>query len=177
MAVFVESPWPFLLIGMAAEAVLAILLAQTGRGKFLWAMIGVGALTLVGLAVERLVVTDREAVENTLDAAVAAVAANDLPKVLSFTAPTAQKSRAEAQWILGRFQVDMARISGLEITLNRLTSPPTARAKFLAIGHGRDRTGQMPYNAFRQHVVVVLQLDGDRWLVTECSIEGLDTIR
>jgi len=177
MAIFVESPWPFLLIGIAAEAILAILLVQTGRGKFLVAMIGVGALTLLALLVERLIVTDREAVENTLDAAVAAVEANDINRVLAFTAPTAQKPRADAQWILSRFEVQMARITGLDITVNRLTSPRTAKAKFLAIGHGRDRQGQMPYTSFSQHVVVELRLYGDRWLVTECGIEGLDTIR
>jgi hypothetical protein len=177
MAIFIESPWPFLLIGIAAEAVLAVLLVQTGRGKFLGAMLGVAVLTLAGLAVEHFVVTDRKAVANTLDEAVAAVEANDLGRVLACTAPTASKPRADARLVLGRFKVEMARMHNLEITINRLTSPPTATAKFVAMGHGQDRQGQMPYTSFSQHVVVELRCYDDRWLVTDCNIEDFDSIR
>jgi hypothetical protein len=73
--IFLESPWPILLIGIAAEAVLAILLLRTGQGKWLLAMLGAGLVVLLGLLVERLVVTDGKLVQQTLDAAVAAVEA------------------------------------------------------------------------------------------------------
>ena len=62
MVIFLESPWPILLIGIAVEAVLAVMLLRTGQGRLLWAMLGMAAVVLLGLAVERLVVTDREAV-------------------------------------------------------------------------------------------------------------------
>ena len=36
------------------------MLLRTGRGRLLWAMLGTAALVLLGVFVERLVVTDRE---------------------------------------------------------------------------------------------------------------------
>ena len=78
MMIFVESPWPILFIGIAIEAVLALLLLRTGLGKYLIAMIGVAVVVAAGLVVEHFVITDRKAVAQTLDAAVAAVRTNNL---------------------------------------------------------------------------------------------------
>jgi hypothetical protein len=173
MAMFVESPWPILFVGIAVEGVLAMLLLQTGRGKFLIAMIGVAAVVVVGLIVERLVVTDREAVEHTLDAAVAAVRKNDVNGLLACIAPSAQNARGLSQWVLGRFEIEEGRISDLDIKVTRQTSPPSATAKFLAVGKARDRMGQVPYEGYMQHVAVELQLQGGRWLVTDYNLPDL----
>jgi hypothetical protein len=173
MTALVESPWPVLFIGIVVEAALGLALLKTGRGKLLWAMIGVGVLTLLGLVVERLVVTDREAVADTLDAAAAAVEANDLERLLSYISPTAQRPQADSRFVLGRFEVSKARVRNLEVSINRLTSPPTAKAKFTAFGQGRDRQGVFPYQAYSQQVIVELRLEGDRWLVTDYSVEDV----
>ena len=61
----------------------------------LWAMLAVAAVVLVGLAVEHFVVTDRKAVENTLDECVAAVKANDINRLLECISPTASQVRAK----------------------------------------------------------------------------------
>jgi hypothetical protein len=166
MVILVESPWPILFIGIAIEAVLGFLLLQTGRGKFLIAMIGVAVLVIVGLVVERLVVTDREALEQTLDAAVAAVRRNDLQGALDCISSSAEPPRSLTRWVLGRVDVQEAHISDLNINVNRLTSPPTADATFLAVGRGRDRRGEWPYQGFAQRVRLQLRLEGGRWLVT-----------
>jgi len=174
MVIFVESPWPILFIGIAVEAVLAFLLLRTGQGKFLIAMLGVAAFVVVGLVVERLVVTDREAVEQTLDAAVAAVRKNDLNGVLDCISPSAQDDRNHIRWVLGRVDVQEAHISDLDIKVNRLTSPPTADAKFLAVGRGKDKKGEWPYQGFAHRVVVQLRLEGGRWLVTGYDFPDTD---
>jgi hypothetical protein len=166
MVIFLESPWPILFIGIAVEAVLGMMLMQSGRGKYLVAMIGMAVVVVVGLIVERLVVTDREAVRQTLDAAVAAVRKNDVNGLLDCISPSAKKPRDESRWLLSLVDVEEGHISDLDIKVNRLTSPPTAQAKFLAVGRGRDRTGEFPYQGFAQRVDVQLQLQGDRWLVT-----------
>ena len=174
MTFLVESPWPVLFTGIAIEAGLAIALLRTGQGKLLWWMLLVGVLTLAGFGIERLVVTDREAVTNTLDAAASAVEDNDLQRLLGCISPSAQQPRDQSRWVLERFDVDKAWICNLEIDINRLTSPPTAKARFQAIGKGRDRKGQIPYNTSQpQRVVVNLRLEGDRWLVTGYDIEGV----
>ena len=55
---------------------------------------------------------------------------------------------------VGPRQVEDAHIHDLEITINRLTSPPTAKARFLAIGKGRDRKNEFPYHELSRRVVV-----------------------
>lgn len=173
MVIVLESPWPILFIGIAVEAVLAVVLLRTGRGAVLWGMIGVAAFVLLGLLIEWLVVTEREAVEYTLDACVAAVEANDVERLLSCISPSAQQARKDARWVLGRVQVERARINDLEIKINRLTSPPTATARFQAIGTGRDRKGESPYQTFGQRVTVELRQENARWLVAGYNIEDL----
>ena len=42
MTFLLESPWPALVFGIFAEALLGIILLRTGRGVLLWAMAGVG---------------------------------------------------------------------------------------------------------------------------------------
>jgi hypothetical protein len=169
MSSLVEGPWYILLTGIVIEAVLGFLLLQTGRGKLLWAMIGVAIITGLGLVAERMIVTDREAVGATLDAAVAAVQKNDLQGVLKCISPSAKGTRLEATWILERFEVNSAWIRDLDIKVNTLTSPPSAKATFQAIGQGKDRKGEIPYQGYEQRVVVELQKEGDRWLVTGCN--------
>jgi hypothetical protein len=173
MAIFVESPWPILFIGIAVEAVLGMTLLQTGRGKYLNAMIGVAAAVVVGLVVERFVVTDREAVRNTLDAAVVAVRKGDLHGLLECIAPSAQGPRKMSRHVLDRYEVEEGKISDLEIAINRQTSPPTATATFLAVGRGKDRAGEFPYQGFVQQVTVELQLQDGRWLVTGYKLPNL----
>jgi hypothetical protein len=166
MVIFLESPWPILFVGIAVEAVLGMALMHTGRGKFFIAMIGVAVLVVIGLVVERLVVTDREVVESTLDAAVVAVKRNDLNGLLDCIAPTAKEPRELSRWVLSRCEVEDVRISDLQIKVNRLTSPPTAKAEFVAVGKGKDRLAEFPYQAVAQRVVVQLRLQDGRWLVT-----------
>jgi hypothetical protein len=174
MAFLVEGPWTILFIGIVVEAILGVILMQTGRGKFLIAMIGVAVVVGALLIVERLVVTDREAVTSTLDAAVAAVKKNDVNGLLDCIAPSAESPRELSRWVLKRCEVEEAHISDLEIKVNRLTSPPSAAAKFLAVGKGKDRMGEVPYQAFGQKVEVQLELRGGRWLVTGYKLLDFD---
>ena len=130
MMIFVESPWPILFIGIAVEAVLAFLLLRTGLGKFLIAMIVVAVFVAVGLIVEHFVMTDRKAVTQTLDAAVAAVRRNDLQGALDCISPSAREARSLTARVFAWVEFQEAYISGLEINVNRLTSPASAEAKF-----------------------------------------------
>lgn len=175
--ILLESPWPWLLLGIAAEAALAVALVRTQRGHLIWAMLGVAVVMLLGLAVERVVVTEREAVEMTLDEGVAAARANNLNRLLACISPKATKARNYAAWVMSRAEVQEAYIHGLEITINRLTSPPTARARFSAIGRGRDRRGEFPDQPFAQRVVVELRREGGRWLVSDFKVEDFELPR
>jgi hypothetical protein len=166
MSLLFENPLRIIFIGVIVEVILGIVLLRTGRGALLWAMIGVFALTGIAVVVERLVVTEKERVEMTLDGITSALEANDLNRVLGFIAPTAVQTRNRAAWALGRIEVQSARIYRLEITINRLTTPMTARASFFGHISYRDRQGEIPYSNYGSRFVVDLRKQGDAWVVT-----------
>jgi hypothetical protein len=168
--IFLESPWPILGIGIAIVAVLGILLLQTGRSKFLWGIVGTVIFVLIGLAVEHFVVTERELVEHTIDSGVAAVRANDLQAMLACISPSATKPQADARLIHSMFVVTKANISDLEVTINRLTSPPSAKATFLAVCTVRGRSGEELGGGTLCHVTVTLHREDDHWLVSDYTI-------
>jgi hypothetical protein len=168
-----ESPWPILSAGIAAEALLAILLLRTGQGRILWAMLGAALLIAAGLVVEWFVVTEREAVEQRLDQAAAAVAANDLEALLACISTTAPKTQRDARWVLGLVEFSKARLSDMEISINRLTSLPTAKAKFLAIGTARDRKSGDFNGTFVRTVTATLRKENGRWMIGEYTVEDL----
>ncbi len=169
-----ESPWPILLGGIVIEALLALALLRTGRGRFLWIMLGVGVLVGAGLLLERCITTDREAVEDCLDAIVAAAEANDINRLLENVSPKAVKVQIEARAVLSRVEVTKARLTDLETKINRLTNPPSAKVKFRVIGTARDRSGEIPYQGFAEFLAVDLRQENGRWLVFDYSFENAE---
>ena len=170
--IFLESPWPILLVGIAAESLLAILLLRTGQGRWLWAMFAAGLLVLLGLLAEHFVVTDRKAIINTLDTAAAAVEANDLKRLLDCVSPSAEEIRRGAPQVFARCEFRKVRIHSLEIKINHLTSPPTATVNFQAVGSAKDRLGENPYPGFAEAVSVTLRHEQGRWLVADYNVDG-----
>ena len=174
MTVLVEDPMPIIFIGIVVEAILAACLIGTRRGVLLAPMAGVLVLVLLGVVVERIVVTEVERVEAVLDGVAAALKANDLDRVQQYLSRSAVQSRHRAQWALGRVEILKAKISNLEITVNDLTSPPTAKAKFSGMASFNDRKGEWPYHShYCPSIVVELRLEGDRWMITDHSEDGL----
>ncbi len=171
MITLVEDPMPIIFFGIVAEAILAAVLLRTGRGIALVAMIGVALLVLLGLGVERLVVTEREEVEAAIDGIAAALEANDLDRVLSFVDPAAGHTRGRAAWAMERAEVLDTKVRNLSINVNHFTSPPTARAEFNGVIRLRDRRGQFPYDNYAAKFTVEFRREGERWLITD-HVEG-----
>jgi hypothetical protein len=169
--IFLESPWPILFVGIALEAILAIALARTGRGVLLWGMLGAAVLIVIGLVAERLVVTDQKSIRATLDEAAAAVAANNIDRLLKCISPSALAVRQRARLALRRIEVHEIRLSNLDIQINRLTALPTARVALRALGRGRDRLDRFPYDSFAEPLTVELRKENGRWLVTGYEAE------
>jgi hypothetical protein len=166
--IFLESPWPILLLGIAAEAILAIALVRTGRGVLLWAMIGVGLVVVAGVVVERLVVTERERVAETINGAARAVEKGDLNGILSYVSPSAAATRAAAQQWHGSYEISEIKVRNLDVKINKLTSPPTALAEFNVLVTGRVKGGMMEYAGTQPgKVTLQLRLEGGRWLIAD----------
>lgn len=171
MTLFVESPWPAITIGVVLEIALAIALARTGRGVLIVAMGLVLAATVGMLAVERLVITEIEEVADALDAVETALVANDPPRVLALFSPTSPR-RAEVESALARFRVRDARVGrDLELVINRLTSPTSARAYFTGRIEAHDLRREVPYENMFRKFKVTLRRENGRWLIYDYAVQ------
>jgi hypothetical protein len=170
MTTLVEDPMPLIFLGIVGEAVLGIILLKTGRGALLWAMAALLGIVLAGIALEGFVVTEREEVEATLEGVAAALQANNRTRLLNtqqYLTNSAGDSREQIRWALDRVTFSRVRITDLEITINRLTNPPTARARVEGIARFKDRRGEFPYESYPiNDLIVNLRLESGRWLIT-----------
>lgn len=167
MVVLLEDPLPILFVGVLAEALLGLAFFHTGRKEILAGMIGVALLIGGALTVEALVVTDREAIEAQLDRGAEALLRGDTEAVMALIAPEAFTTRSRAAFVLENLKFHWIKIRNLEITVNRLTSPPTAEARFRVAFHFEERTGQYPYRYDEVGLVVEFMLTDQGWLVAD----------
>ncbi len=168
MTTLVENPMPIIFLGIIAEALLATMFVSTRQGAIIWAMLGVLVLVFAGVALELLVVTEVERVEATLDGVADALEDNDLKRLLEqYISTRAMNTRRRAINAMGMVEITSAKISGLDITINRLTSPPTADARFRGAIHFEPQNEMVHYRYYAADFDVELRLEGDRWLITD----------
>lgn len=166
MTTLVENPFPIILVGVLAMAVCAAALVRTGRGIFLVAIGAIALLTAAGVAFEKLVVTQREEVEQVVDAAAAAVRANQLEGVLDHLSPDAGRARDLIRWAFSRATFEDVRLTRLEIRVINTASPPLAKAEITGYVRCRDRLGEYPYDAVPIDGTLEFRKIDSRWLVT-----------
>ncbi|HEY2881085.1 MAG TPA: hypothetical protein VGJ15_01600 [Pirellulales bacterium] len=167
---FTENPLPLLLLGGIVLLVLFVFLMKTGRGVVLMAMAGVALMMGLAVLTDQLIVTERERVADVIYQAANAAQRNDTDQILSYIAPSAEQTKAEAQrWIGmgGSVKLDQVSISAMEVTMHRKDNPPTATADFRIYAHGdyHDRTFSSP-GTYLGHATVKFERQGDKWLVT-----------
>ncbi len=177
MTILFETPVPVLLAGLLATAVLAVLHLNTRRRELLIGMAAVVALTAGGVALERWVKTDREQISDLLDQLAAALRADGLeantpqlviPAVYECISPTAERTRLLAKTNLMLVEILGAKHSNLRVEVNRLTSPPTAEARFDALVTGRGRgylADMVTERMYPIEFVVVMRQEDGRWLI------------
>jgi hypothetical protein len=175
MTSLVETPVPAIIAGVVAVAILAVAFFQTGRGLFLVAIGGAVLLTLVAVGVEYVVVTDREEVEAALYGLADAMVANNKDAAVACLSPSARQTRSRADWAFARFKVTRATISDLEITVNKLTSPPSAKAEFLGLIGVHDRQGEFSTDLHPIRFTVEYRKEHGRWLITGHAENGAET--
>jgi hypothetical protein len=170
MSLLVESPWPAISAGVLALVLLAIAYANTRRRGLLAAGGGVIALMALLVLLELVVVTEREAVEQTLDSVAAALETNDVDAVMVYLAPDATRIRAAVQGYLPSVTITDAKVGNdLKVTINRLTSPPTARAEFTGRISFDTQAGarSMPYSNLVRKFAIKLQKRHEAWLLSD----------
>jgi len=168
---FVEDPTPTLVLAALTIGVLVLALVKTGRGGLLYAIAGVGVVTVLILALEWFVVTDKEVVEYSLSGACHELEANNVNGVLSYIDPKSPAyGRLKSE--LSRFRVSRASYNRLDVKVNRNTNPPTATADFMGYIQAKDTRGEIPFETVARRFTVELKLEGDRWLLKSYKIEG-----
>jgi hypothetical protein len=168
MTMFLENPMPVIFVGILLEAALATIFVSSRNRSILLAMAAVLVLVFAGVALERWVVTDVERVEAALDGTAAALEANDLNQILTqCVSPRATRTQAHARQALGLVEITSTKMNNLSITINPLTSPPTATAEFRGVFHFEPKTAYITQRFYTSDFVVELRLESDRWLITD----------
>jgi hypothetical protein len=172
MTWLMENPAAIITGGVLLELALAVVLLRSGRGVVLALMLLAALATAGLLAIERLVVTDNEAVRDTLDRVAATLLTNDLDKVLAFVDPHADEVRQHARMVLPGLDFKEAHIGGdVDLKFHPLVSPPRVTAQFFAHFRVQERHGSsFGHDQAVQRLRVELHRVDGRWLITDAQV-------
>ncbi len=172
MSWLLEDPTPMLVATALIVGILTLALVKTGRGGFLYAIVGVAVLAGGLLTLEILVVTDKEEISDQLSAAATALESNDPRAVQTFIDPASPMYRQVASE-MSRVKINSAGFKRLQVTLGRGPNPQTAEVRFIGHISAKDTRGEVPYENFIRPFTVQLKRESDRWLLTGYEIEGM----
>jgi hypothetical protein len=166
MAMLTENPIAIVVVGALAAVFAAVVFLARRTSASLMALAGIIAVTVLLLVVERVVVTDREAVEAGLEEVLAALEANDVRRVLASIDPTsAVNVKADVEALMPRVKVTTANAAAVAVEVNGAASPPTATCEFRAYLNGTHGSSGTPLLYMNQKVLIGWTKRGDRWLI------------
>ena len=160
----VSSPYYIAAIGFGAAIILGGSWIKTGRRPLLYLLGAALALTSVLLLVGQLVVTDEEAVRDTLHQMARDVEKNDLRLVLSHVHDDAARSiveQAEYEFPRQKFKSVKVWNNKLVIKIHNDRQPPEATAKFFVTINGDFWKGQHPNQTVLLDVTIKFKQDQD----------------
>ena len=177
VALFTENIWIWVIFG--GFFIVAGVILSSASGKIGWLFKGLfaGLVTLaVGAVLVYLVPTDRKEIKRTIYELADAVERNDVDGVLNLIEAPALKTQTKAKFHMALAKISRARVGQLKIkSVNRFTSPPTARVAFNGGVSGRVSV-LSSYPAADFSIVVYFEdvelgkCDDGRWRVTDnCS--------
>lgn len=159
-----EQWLPIVFVALIVEAILFIVLVQTGRKAVLYLMVAVGVLAVLLVGVERVVVTERERVEAAVYGIRDAMKRNDLDGVLDLISPQAKDVRNDARRGFDQLRVEDAIVkSNLTIAVHPDSTPPLAVAEFNGVIIGGDKHGQVEHYTAPYYFVLTFRKEGDAW--------------
>jgi len=172
MSWLTEDPTLLLVIGALVIAALAVALVKTGRVVMIAWMLAVAAVVGVGVLTERLIVTEREEVGQTIEQVRRAFLANDANEVLAHVSTESNQVRRQVDWALRAAELLEVRITdGPHIEVNNFTTPPSATAELIAVAKVRLHSGTSIYDQYAARFFLRLTKRSDRWLIEEVEKE------
>ena len=125
-----------------------------------------------GVALERTIETDREALRRTLKEISAAIKSDDFQQVNAYIAPDATQLRGLATAGMERARLSQVYFHNIEIRVNDLTVPTTAELRFVVAFRGRGKgssffvsTDFEFYDQYR--FTATFEKHDNRWLATD----------
>jgi hypothetical protein len=167
MAILLENPVAIVVAGgVAATLALVVFLSRRSLGPLI-ALAAIFGLTLLLLVVERVVVTDREAIEDSVEEVLAAIEANNVQGVLANIDPAAAGVRSDVEALMPQIKVISANAGGILVEVQVAATAPTATSQFRAFLQGTHGSSGMSVAYINQRVDIEWVKRGDRWLISD----------
>lgn len=161
-----EDSLLYVVLGTITAVVLGFAWLQTGRKQLAYALAIIVFLTLAVVIVERVVVTDREAVSAVLRAAARDIERNDLRGLLQHLHSQAPQIRAQAEAEFPKYRFESVSIKpNLEITFDGPKDPNEAVAKFNVMVIGSHRDDTIEHWRAPRYVIVTFRKERGEWRV------------
>jgi hypothetical protein len=142
MNLFLEQPLAVVIAGVILGVIAGIAWNSTGRKEWLIGLGAVVVLTIAGLIVEQFVVTDREAIEATLEEIARDVQSNNLRAVLSHISANNAELQRKAEAEMPNYRFDECRVTKVHgIEVDASLEPRSAIVEFNVIASGSFREG------------------------------------
>jgi hypothetical protein len=169
MTLFLENPLPIWSFGAVCFAISVIVFfAKRSLGSII-GLVGVIAVTLLLLFVERVVVTPSEQVEQSLTLLMDAIEANDLPAIVSMIDPSAKHVRSDAETLMPQVKVKETGSTSVRVEVDESVNPLRATAFFRGRIDGTHARAGMRIFYF-DNVEIDWQQVGDRWLIVDYRV-------
>lgn len=162
-----EDPLPIVVMGAVLVIGLGVGFVKTGRRTLAIAAAATVLLVAALIALERMVVTDREQVESTLFEIASSIERNEIDAALEHIAPDApgvHHASSELRRVEFR-EVDIK--PNLEIEVFPERTPPTAEARFNVMVILSVPALRLTNERYPRYVEVTFRKEGDRWLVED----------
>ena len=161
-----EDAFVPLIVGVVVTLATAYFWLQTGYRVLLQSALVSLLLTIAIVVVERLVETDREQIERTLQAIAQDVERNDLEAVLGWVHSSATETRRRAEADFPRYEFHHVSVKrNLEIAVLQDEPPREVAANFNVVVVVSDRGGLFQQTRAPVFVEVEFKREEDRWKV------------
>jgi len=125
---------------------------------------------LLLVLVERIVVTEREQVETTLQQLMANIEAGDVPAVLSLIDPQAAKMRSDIEILMPQADIESTGATAVRVEVDSDAKPPTAVSRFRGKIDGVHRSSGMRLFFFDE-VEISWVKRGESWQAEGYSVQ------
>ena len=168
MSELLERPVLVGLMGSVIAILACYFWLQTGHKRLLQLSIGALLLTLLGVTIERLVVTDREAVKATLHEIAQLIEQNEFESALSYLHSSAEQTKQRARRQVEGYSFKRAEIKhNLEIYVDSSQEPKVAEASFNFVVEVDAAPGTLRQSRGAGFLRVTLQQEAGQWRVTD----------